>query len=217
MYNNNGESPYLNGFERFTKKSAWPAYAGCMWAVLYAIFVRFLEAAGGGIITTYGRAEDPEALYMASYIAGVVIMLCGFCLLGLVKPWGKIVPRWIPLISGRNIHPLVLLIPTLSGTAFLLAHAISGMLTKSLFLAGVITINFPGWAELNPHSLALWDLFFYEPWFLIMGLLAGLAAAHYAFTSTIRLIVIRRFTIYYLLFILLLTILFVIGTIIKFS
>ncbi|MCR2821199.1 DUF3995 domain-containing protein [Lederbergia panacisoli] len=203
--------------ERVLKNSTWPAYVGCIWAVLYAVFVRFLEAIGGGILPMFGQVEDPEALSKASYIAGVLIMTCGFCLLGLVKQWGKIVPLWFPLIGGRNVHPLILLIPTLLGTAFLLAHAVSGMLTKSLFLAGVITIHFPGWAQLNAISLALWDLFFYEPWFLIMGLLAGLAAAHYALTSTIRLIVIRKFTIYYLLFILLLTILFVIGTIIKFK
>ncbi|MCJ8007754.1 DUF3995 domain-containing protein [Lederbergia wuyishanensis] len=202
-------------FEEYLKKSVWPAYVGCIWAILYAVFVRFLEAAGGGIISTNGQFEDPEALSMASYIAGVVIMFCGFCLLGLVKPWGKIVPLWIPMIGGRKIHPLVMLIPTLFGTAFLLAHAISGMLTKTLFLAGIININFPGWVELNAHSLALWDLFFYEPWFLIMGLLAGLSAAHYALTSTIRPTIIKRFSIYYLLFVLLLIILFVVGTIVK--
>ncbi|MBS4200860.1 DUF3995 domain-containing protein [Bacillus sp. FJAT-49732] len=216
MHKISGEPSNLNAFERFAKKSVWPAYAGCVWALLYAVFVRFLEATGGGIISTYGQMEDPEALAMASYIAGVAIMFCGFCLLGLVRPWGKKVPQWIPLIGEKNIHPLVLLTPTLLGTAFLLAHAVSGMLTKAFFLAGIITIDFPGWAELNTRSLALWDLFFYEPWFLIMGLLAGLSAAHYALTSAIRLTVIKRFTIYYLLFVLLLIILFVVGTIVKF-
>jgi len=202
--------------EHFLKNSVWPAYVGCTWAILYAVFVRFLEAAGGGIISMNGEFEDPKALSMASYIAGVVIMFCGFCLLGLVKPWGKVVPRWMPVISGRKIHPLIMLIPTLIGTAFLLAHAVSGMLTKAFFLSGIITIDFPGWIQLNTQSLALWDLFFYEPWFLIMGLLAGLSAVHYALNSNIRFTVIRRFTIYYLLFVLLLIILFVIGTIFKF-
>lgn len=203
--------------ELYIKKSVWPAYAGCIWALLYAVFVRFLEATGGGIINTCGLMKDPETVYMASYFAGVLILFCGFCLLGLVKPWGKIVPEWVPLIGGRNVHPLVLLIPTLLGTAVLLSHGVSGMLTKALFLAGIITIDFPGWAELNTHSLALWDLIFYEPWFFIMGILAGLSAAHYALTSSIRLTVIRRFTIVYLMFVLLLIVLVVLAIIFDFK
>lgn len=203
--------------ERFTKKSVWPAYAGCIWAILYAVFVRFLEAAGGGIIFTYGQLKNPESFSIASYIAGVSIMFCGFCLLALVKPWGRMVPRWIPLIKGKNIHPLILLIPTLLGTALLLAHGVSGILTKTLFLIDIININFPGWETLDSHSLALWDLFFYEPWFIIMGLFTALAAAHYAQASTIPLPLIRRFTLFYLIFVLLLILFFVLAIVFDFG
>jgi len=213
MYKFKGEPT----MESFIKKSEWSAYVGCILAVLYAVFVRFLEAAGGGIISTCGLMKDPESVYMASYFAGVLIMICGFCLLGLVKPWGKNVPQRVPLISGKSVHPLILLIPSLLGAALLLAHGISGMLTKSLFLAGFITIDFPGWAELNTHRLALWDLFFYEPWFTIMGLLTVLATAHYALASNIQLKVIKRITIWYLLFVLLLIILVVFMIIFDFK
>ncbi|MBS4174445.1 DUF3995 domain-containing protein [Bacillus sp. FJAT-49736] len=213
MHKINRKYSDLNSFERFAIKSVWPAYIGCILAILYAVFVRFLEAAGVGIIYTYGRVKDPESLYIASYLAGVFIMLCGFCLLGLVKPWGKSIPQWIPLIGGKKIHPSVMLTPTLFGTAFLLAHGVSGMLTKALYLTGLITIHFYGWAELDPRALALWDLFFYEPWFFLMGILAGLSAVHYAFASSITLLWIRRCTISFLLLVLLLSIFFVLGII----
>ncbi|MCP1310966.1 hypothetical protein [Paenibacillus tyrfis] len=38
-------APKWNAFERFTKRAVWPAYAGCVWALIYAVFVRFYQAA----------------------------------------------------------------------------------------------------------------------------------------------------------------------------
>ncbi len=215
---NNGESSVqiLNVFERFTKKAVWPGYVGCLWAFMYAVFVRFYEAAGGKIGLS-GQFNDPKSVYMASYIAGVIIMLCGFALLLLIKPWGKVIPKWVPLIGNRKIHRLILLIPTLIGTAFLIAHGVSGMITKALLLAGVITINFPGWIVLDVHSLAVWDLLFYEPWFVIMGILAGLTASHYAQASGVSLSAFRRCTLIYLSLVFLLTALFVFAIIFDFG
>lgn len=206
----------LNVFERFTKKAVWPGYVGCLLAFMYAVFVRFYEAAGGRIDLS-GQANDPESFYMASYIAGVVIMLCGFALLALIKPWGKVMPKWVPLIGGRKIHRLILLIPTLIGTAFLIAHGVGGMITKAMLLAGVITINFPGWTVVDVHSLAIWDLLFYEPWFVIMGILAGLTASHYAQASGVSISTFRRCMLIYLSLVCLLTVFFVLAIVFDFG
>ncbi|WP_199829727.1 hypothetical protein [Streptomyces sp. MMG1121] len=35
--------------------------------------------------------------------------------LGLVKPWGERVPRWVPRLGGRRIPPLVVVIPAAAG------------------------------------------------------------------------------------------------------
>lgn len=195
-------------FERFTKTAVWPAYAGCIWALLYAVFVRFYQAAGGPIGMA-GEPVDLEAFYMASYIAGVEIVLCGFILIGLVKPWGKVLPEWVPFLGGRKIPRLVVLLPTLAFTAFLIAHGVAGIVTKALYLGGVITMHFTGWSVLDAHSLALWDLLFYEPWFVIMGVLSGLTAAHYAQSTCGSLSSWRRNTIIYLIAVFLLTALMV--------
>lgn len=204
----------LNPFER--KTAVWPAYAGCIWALLYAVFVRFYHAAGGRIGMA-GQLQNPEGFYMASYIAGVVIMLCGFVLIALVKPWGIVLPSWIPLIGGTKIPRLVVLLPTLACTAFLMAHGVSGIVTKALFLGGFITMHFTGWSVLDSHSLALWDLLFYEPWFLIMGGLSGLTASHYAQATGGSLAAWRRNTIYYLIAVFLLSALFVYKIIDQFA
>jgi hypothetical protein len=205
-------TPVLNSFERFTKTAVWPAYLGCLLAILYAVFVRFYQAAGG-TIGFPGQLKDPEEGYMASYIAGVMIMFCGFVLIALVKPWGRMLPMWVPLIGGRKIHRLIILIPTLLCTAFLIAHGVSGIITKALLLAGVITIDFPGWIVLDVQSLVMWDLLFYEPWFLFLGIMSSLTAAHYAQASGVSLSSFRRGMILYLISVVLLVLWFVLAII----
>ncbi|KON88177.1 hypothetical protein AF332_16105 [Sporosarcina globispora] len=207
---------FFERFECFTKSSVWPAYVGCFSAFMYAVFVRFYHAAGG-TIGMPGEMKDPTMIYMGSYIAGVLIMFCGFALIALTKPWSRIVPLKVPLIGGRKIHPLFVLTPTLVGTAFLIAHGVSGMITRALLLAGIITLDFPGFVEVNVRELALWELFFYEPWFVLLGIMAGLTAAHYAQASGIRKSTFRRGTILILIMVFLLAALFVASIIFDFT
>ncbi|MCJ8014824.1 DUF3995 domain-containing protein [Paenibacillus sp. KQZ6P-2] len=207
---------FSDRFERFTKSSVWPAYVGCLISFIYAVFVRFYQAAGG-TIGVPGKMKDPEIINMGSYIAGLAIMFCGFALIMLIKPWSRIVPPKVPLIGGRKIHPLILLTPTLIGTAFLIAHGVSGMIIRALQLAGIITLDFPGFLEVDVHELALWDLLFYEPWFVFIGIMAGLTAAHYAQASGVRQSTFKRSTVIYLILIFLLTALFVMSIIFDFT
>ncbi|MBD0382819.1 hypothetical protein [Paenibacillus sedimenti] len=77
-------------------------YVGCVWAIFYAVCVRFYEAAGGIIDNshTFKDLESVQNASYASYFAGVIILVCGFILLGLVQPWGKVVPAWMPFMGG---------------------------------------------------------------------------------------------------------------------
>jgi hypothetical protein len=63
------------------------------------------------------------------------------------------------------------LVPALAGSAYAAAHALTGYLTKLLDLAGVVDLDFKGWATLDKGELIAWDLLFYEPWFLGLGVL----------------------------------------------
>ncbi|MFJ1588863.1 hypothetical protein ACIOD0_01235 [Kitasatospora albolonga] len=39
--------------------------------------------------------------------------------IGLVRPWGEVVPRWIPLLGGRRVRPLAAVVPAAVGVAVL--------------------------------------------------------------------------------------------------
>lgn len=144
----------------------WTAYAACGWAIAYAVVVRGYHAAGG-TIGVPGRFEDPDAFRRASLLAGISLFLVGLAALAFVRPWGLRIPRWL------------LIVPALAGSVFAMAHALTGYVTKTLHLLGVIDIEFKGWAELDERKAILWDLLFYEPWFLGLGILVTLAALHH--------------------------------------
>ncbi|MFG3225926.1 hypothetical protein ACGF07_14250 [Kitasatospora sp. NPDC048194] len=50
-----------------------------------------------------------------------------FLTLGLVRPWGQVAPRWIPLIGGRRVRPLAAIIPALLGSAILTYLGMKGL------------------------------------------------------------------------------------------
>jgi hypothetical protein len=151
---------------RERRSLAWAAYAACGWAVAYAVGVRGYHGLGGtlGIAGTY---EDPEAMRRASLVAGVGILLVGLGALGFVRPWGLRLPRW------------VLIVPALAGSAYAAAHALTAYVTKPLHLLGVVQLEFEGWARRDESAQFLWDLLFYEPWFLGLGILVTLGALHH--------------------------------------
>jgi hypothetical protein len=144
----------------------WAGYAASAWAVAYAVGVRGYQGLGGtlGIAGTF---EDPEAMRRASLLAGAGILVVGLGALAFVRPWGLRLPRW-PLIGFALV-----------GSAYSMAHALTAYVTKPLDLLGVIDMEFRGWAKRDEGAQFLWDLLFYEPWFLGLGLLVTLAALHH--------------------------------------
>jgi hypothetical protein len=55
--------------------------------------------------------------------------------LGLVRPWGEVVPRWVPGLAGRRIPPAAAVVPaTLGGITltFIWAFALVGVFTGRL-------------------------------------------------------------------------------------
>ena len=103
----------------------------------------------------------------ASLIAGAGILLVGVGALALVRPWGLRLPRWLVII------------PALTGSAYAAAHALTAYVTKPLHAAGVVELRFDGWAQRDQTGQFLWDLLFYEPWFLGLGVLVSLATLHH--------------------------------------
>ncbi|MBL1090764.1 hypothetical protein [Streptomyces siderophoricus] len=49
----------------------------------------------------------------------VLCELGAFLTIGLVRPWGEVVPDWIPLIGGRRVRPLAAVVPAAFGAVAL--------------------------------------------------------------------------------------------------
>lgn len=61
------------------------------------------------------HALDRIGIVSLSVVQESAAMLC----LGLVQPWGEVVPSWIPFIGGRRVRPMAAVVPALTGAAVL--------------------------------------------------------------------------------------------------
>jgi hypothetical protein len=146
--------------------AGWAAYAASGLAIAYAVGVRGYQGLGG-TLGLPGTLEDQAAGQRASLLAGAFILLVGIGALALVRPWGTRLPR------------ALVIVPALTGAGFAMAHALTAYVTKPLHLLGVIDIEFRGWVHVDEGALIAWDLLFYEPWFLALGVLVVLGVLHH--------------------------------------
>ena len=146
----------------------WAAYAACVLAFLYAA-VSFYWAAGGtaGVSTIGGeleemaRAKDPEFLALV-LVTGFLKVAYGLLALALVRPWGRALPRWALLVAAWG------------GATLLTVYGGLLVAVQALVAAGVIEV-----AESIDWTALWWHLALWDPWFMAMGLLLGVAARHY--------------------------------------
>jgi len=149
-------------------KAVWAGYAACALALLYAA-VSFYWASGGtaglstvgGELEAMGRAGSPT-LAALMWCIGLAKVLAGLLALALVMPWGRMFARWMMLAAGWGGAALL----TLYGTLY----TFGGMLVVSGVIRASETAN---WTALRWHAF-LWD-----PWFLLWGVLLGVATWHY--------------------------------------
>jgi hypothetical protein len=58
------------------------------------------------------------------------------------------------------------------------SHGLYGIINRILQITGVIELE-SGSFNINEHASVVWDLVLFEPWFLIEGILLGLAGWYY--------------------------------------
>lgn len=94
---------------RWARTAAW----GCLLCLLPSMLWRVLMLAG--VPLGFSLADDFRASpALVAYVLGLdlaELAAAGLCV-GLVRPWGERVPRWVPSLGGRRIHRLV---PTVLG------------------------------------------------------------------------------------------------------
>lgn len=117
------------------------------------------------------------------YILGLSVVSEGLALLtlGLVRPWGEMVPSWVPLLGGRPVDVRAAMIPAVFGIAALTAIYAYGFLNYFVFHVHFgAAIGSSHDATLPTHGPALWLLVAaYVPLLGWPTLLAAVTVAYY--------------------------------------
>ncbi|MPZ98987.1 MAG: DUF3995 domain-containing protein [Dehalococcoidia bacterium] len=150
------------------RRTTWPAYAAAAWSLIFAI-PSFYWAAGGTFgLDTLARSfeeagESPEAAEVAVVAATAIAKVIGGVLaLALVSDRGRAIPRRLLLLAAWGV------------AALLLVYAVANTVQHALFVSGAL--DTPG--GLGGYA-ARWHLFFWDPWWLLGGVLFALAAREY--------------------------------------
>lgn len=145
----------------------WPGYAAAAAAFLFAGVSLYWGLGGtAGVSSLGGRIEElavaRDRTLMAFVWASVVVKgAIGVLALALVQPWGRRLPRCRLLPAAWTAAALLTLYGVLQETSVVLVKF------------GVIETPEP-----RDSSALLWRLLVWEPWFLVWGVLLGLAAHH---------------------------------------
>jgi hypothetical protein len=148
-----------------SRPTGWAAYAACALALLSAVLSFYWALGGtagldtvGGWIEELARTRDPAGVALA-LAAGVLKVAGGLLALALVRPWGRAIPH--RLLLGA------------AWTASILLTAYGGLLVVvgTLVLTGVLDPKGPVDRTALRWHVMVWDL-----WFLVWGLLLGVAA-----------------------------------------
>lgn len=148
--------------------SSWPGYAAAAAAFTFAVPSLYWAAGGmAGVSTLGGRIEElarqrNTGLVVATWAAFLLKVLGGVLALALVQSWGRRLPRGPVLLTSW------------AGAVLLSAHGTLQTATVALILAGLVDDT-----QGLSSGARRWRLFLWEPWFLIWGLLLGLAASVY--------------------------------------
>jgi hypothetical protein len=98
---------------------------------------------------------------LINYVASVILAIAAMLGLSLVY------------LRKRGFLSWLLLAICLIGCALAASHGIYGIIHRILQIAGVIGLD-SGPFNTNEHAFVLWDLFLFEPWFTIEGVLLGI-------------------------------------------
>jgi Protein of unknown function (DUF3995) len=144
------------------------AYAAAAWALVFAAMSFFWAAGGtlgldtlGNEIEREARARDPDTIAVV-WVTGFLKVLGAVLALALVMPWGRRLPRRLLLIAAWAVG------------LGLLAYALANFVQHGLMKAGAIDTP-----EALGSAATTWHLAFWDPFWLLGGVLFTLAARQY--------------------------------------
>lgn len=159
-------APAASGRERGDSPDwgRYAAYAACAWAILFAIPSLYWAAGGQELGHTIGgeieqRARDREpGMVVTLWITGLIKVAGAIFALALVLPWGRQIPRRLMIALGWG------------GGLSMILYGASLMVQHGLMLTDVIDRQ----ESLDATALR-WHFFFWDPWWLLGGILFALA------------------------------------------
>ena len=144
------------------KSKNFYAVAGAVWCLLFSL-ISFYWASGGmaGVQTLggviYQKAFERESSFIAIvWITGFIKLIGGIFLLLLLRKWSKILNQ-------------VLFFLALMGGIFLFLYGLANFVTILLSVVGYMSLQIENYA-------AKWRLFFWEPFWMLGGVLFILSA-----------------------------------------
>ena len=151
-----------------SRSTAWAGYAACTWAFVFAA-VSFYWAAGGtagadtigDTITKPALARDPTFVAIL-WATGALKVLAGLLALALVRPWGRLTPRWMLLTAAWGTGALLVL------------YGGANLAVRGLMAVGLLSTP-----ESMHSTAAQWHLLLWDPWWLFGGILFVAAAWYY--------------------------------------
>jgi hypothetical protein len=154
---------------RSDRRSAWTtprAAARCgRWAVAVAAAVpptyavtRLSWAFGiplGGDAAGLRTAQAVEGsrVLLAPLALGCAALAGSLLTLGLIRPWGELFPRWLPVVGGRRVPPALAVVPAALVSALVLA---AGIGIARMWAVGRFVIEADSW--LGSLPMLLWPL-----------------------------------------------------------
>ncbi|MGY5080043.1 hypothetical protein ACWIGX_23650 [Streptomyces nigrescens] len=110
----------IEGFPIVPRAVRWAAHAAPLTLLpsgLWRCAIAFGMPSGFGASDPMHRSNFPG--WTSLYLIGLSLVAEGLGLLtlGLVRPWGERVPRWVPVLGGRNVPVPAAVVPASLGAA----------------------------------------------------------------------------------------------------
>lgn len=155
--------------------AARAAYASALSATLGFIPLHSVWALGIPLWVDENKFHDWYLVGGGPYLfvlSGLAV-LAGVLALSLVRPWGLVFPRWVPLVAGQRVPPRTLAATAFTVAAFLLLYTVWAAIQT------VIEWNDPG-------IFSRWIVVYGIPQFLVWGIGLFIAARSYRGRTTQR-------------------------------
>lgn len=113
-----GFEPAPRWVELVARGAALSAVPSGVWRTVFGFGVPV--GFSGATFTAYAEHQPGWGTVYCVVLSALAETLA-FLTMGLVRPWGQVVPRWIPVLGGRRVHPLAAIVPAAGGSAILTA------------------------------------------------------------------------------------------------